>query len=309
MTSQISLPAFHTRARTFWFAARFLPAQTRVAVNGLYSFARAVDDLVDEPTPYDADQLRSILGGWRAWLDDPLSIETAPDPRLAAQVFPLIVDARVPARYLQLLVDGVASDLDQREVASWPELRDYCFSVASSVGLALCHLLGAGEDPLARAAAVDLGIAMQLTNILRDLWEDLNNGRVYLPADELEAHGSCREHLIWLGSRVATRGASAVDRPFRDLMRAQIGRARAHYRRGLEGIWRLPVDARFGILVAGRLYAAILDVIEAADYDVFSRRAATSSWMKLTSTARWWLALRVRPSQLAWPLVPEVVRS
>ena len=309
MTANASLPVFQNRARTFWFAARFLPAQTRSSVTALYAFARAVDDLVDEPTSLDAEQILSMLSDWRAWLEKPDSPQTAPDPRIAAQVFPLIVDIGVPPSYLQLLVDGVASDLDPREVSSWPELREYCFGVASSVGLAMCHLLGAGYDPLAREAAVDLSIGMQLTNILRDLWEDLNKGRVYLPADELAAHGSSCEHLLWLGSRVAADGASAIDRPFRELMRAQIGRARAHYQRGLDGIWRLPAEARFAILVAGRLYAAILDVIEAADYDVFSRRAATSTWMKLNSTARWWVSLRLRPAQTARLFAPEVARS
>lgn len=309
MTPQTSLSLFRARARTFWFAARFLPAQTRSWVTALYSFARAVDDLVDQPTSSDPEQIRSTLSVWHAWLEQPASPETAPDPRLAAHVLPLIGDKGVPARYLQLLVDGVASDLDRHAVASWPELREYCFGVASSVGLAMCHVLGVGDDPLAREAAVDLGIAMQLTNVLRDVSEDLNNGRVYLPADELAAHGSSREHLLWLASHVASDGASAIDGPFRELMRAQIGRARAHYQRGLDGIWRLPAEARFAILVAGRLYAAILDVIEAADYDVFSRRAATSTWMKLSSTARWWLALRLRPNQTARLLAPEVAHS
>jgi 15-cis-phytoene synthase len=303
-----ALPVFRDRARTFWFAARFLPAHTRVPVHHLYSFARAIDDLVDEPTSLETEQQRSTLDAWHAWLRVPLAAEHAPDPRLAAQVLPLLADNRVPARYLQLLVEGVASDLDSREMASWPDLRDYCFKVASSVGLAICHLLGAGDDPPARAAAVDLGIAMQLTNILRDLWNDASAGRVYLPADELAAHASSREHLLWLGSKVATDGPSAIDAPFRELMRSQIHRARAHYESGLEGVSRLPPDARFAILVAGGLYAAILDEIEAAEYDVFSRRAATSGWLKLSSTARWWLAYRTRQPRLA-PLAANGARS
>ncbi len=149
---------------------------------------------------------------------------------------------------------------------------------------------------------------MQLTNIVRDLWDDVRVGRVYLPADELAAHGSSREHLLWLGSKVRTDGGKAIDAPFRELMRAQIHRARAHYASGLDGVSRLPPEVRFAILVAGRLYAAILDVIESTDYDVFSRRAATSSWLKLSSTARWWLDYRARNFGAGW-LAPDVVRS
>jgi phytoene synthase len=304
VTPQSALPVFSTRARTFWFAARFLPAQTRASVGQLYAFARAVDDLVDEPGGLPPDEIRSILRAWHSWLDAPASPETAPEPRIALLVLPVLVDRGVPSRYLQLLVDGVASDLDRCPVVSWTDLREYCFGVASSVGLAMCHLLGAGDDPLACQAAVDLGIAMQLTNILRDLSEDVRNGRVYLPADELAAHGSSREHLLWL----ASHGPNAIDEPFRDLMRAQIRRARTHYESGLEGVWRLPPDARFGILVAGRLYAAILDQIEAADHDVFSRRAATSTWQKLSSTARWWVAYRVRRPEIG-RLMPDAVGS
>jgi 15-cis-phytoene synthase len=302
------LPIFRDRARTFWFAARFLPAHTRAAVHQLYSFARAVDDLVDEPTSLETEEKRATLMAWHAWLGSAVSAEHAPDPRLATQLQPLLVDNRVPGHYLQLLLEGVASDLDRQEIASWPELREYCFKVASSVGLGMCHLLGAGDDPLARAAAVDLGIAMQLTNILRDLWDDVRVGRVYLPADELAAHGSSPEHLLWLGSKVATDGPKAIDAPFRELMRAQIQRARAHYASGLDGVSRLAPDVRFGILVAGRLYAAILEVIEAADYDVFSRRASTSGWQKVSSTARWWLAYRDQQAQLA-PLATHGARS
>jgi 15-cis-phytoene synthase len=223
-------------------------------------------------------------------------------------VLPLLVEYGVPARYLQVLVEGVASDLHRRELGCWPELREYCVQVASSVGLAMCHLVGARDDPFAREAAIELGIAMQLTNILRDLWEDVHADRVYLPADELAQHGLSRDELVRLGERVMTHGGSAIDDRFRGLMRAQIQRARAHYERGMEGIWRLPANASFAILIASRLYAAILDVIEAADYDVFSQRAATSTWMKATSTARCWFAHRTRQSQIA-RLTPGVVRS
>jgi phytoene synthase len=232
-------------------------------------------------------------------LDDPRSADDAPDPRVAADVLPVLVEQRVPASYLQLLVAGVGSDLHPRAMGCWPELREYCVQVASSVGLAMCHLLGAGGDPLARHAAVELGIGMQLTNILRDLSEDMNTGRLYLPADELAACGSSGDHLLWLGERVAARGRSAIDAPFRELMRLQIERARAHYARGLEGIGRLPDDAQLAMLLAARLYEAILDVIEAAEYDVFSRRAATSIWVKLGYATRCTLALKAGGPALA----------
>jgi phytoene synthase len=290
----VALPVFRARARTFWFAARFLPSDRRSAVAGLYTFARVVDDLVDERSTTsspDPDATLSILGAWREWLEQP-STTDAPDPSVAAAALPVLVEHGVPAAYLHLLLDGVTSDLTRRDTPSWPELRAYCVQVASSVGLAMCHLLGAGHDPLARRSAVELGIAMQLTNILRDVGPDLQAGRVYLPSDELAEHGSSREHLVWLADRVARGRSQAVDARVRGLMRAQIARARAHYERGLSGVWRLPAESRLAILLAAHLYRAILDAIEAADYDVFSHRAATSTCFKLGQAIRWSVALR-----------------
>ena len=290
---------FRAKARTFWFAARFLPADRRHAVAGLYAFARAVDDLVDEPpSMLGPDDILGQLAAWRGWLERP-TLLAPPDAALAERVTPALLTHGVPPAYLQMLVDGVASDLTRLEVRSWSELRAYCVLVASSVGLAMCHLLGAGDDPLARAAAVELGIAMQLTNILRDVGADLRAGRVYLPTDDLATHGYSPDRLSWLGGRVARSGAAALDDQFRDLMRTQIARARDHYVRGVAGVARLPADCRLAILLAARLYQAILDDIEAADYDVFTRRAATSTRFKVTEALRCAFLLRLPtgPSQ------------
>jgi 15-cis-phytoene synthase len=283
---------FRSRARTFWFAARFLPAQRRHAVAGLYAFARAVDDLVDEPLPTrDRGEVVAELAAWRKWVEHPTQ-HLAPDPVLAKRLFPALLTHGVPPEYLQMLVDGVTSDLTRAELPTWSELRAYCVLVASSVGLAMCHLLGAGDDPLARDAAVELGIAMQLTNILRDVGADLRAGRIYLPADELASHGYSPARLAELAARAARQGPTALDERFRELLRAQIDRARLHYHRGMQGIGRLPAEARLAILLAARLYEAILDDVEAAEYDVFTRRAATSSRFKVGEAVRCAMLLR-----------------
>jgi 15-cis-phytoene synthase len=291
---------FRTRARTFWYAAVFLPADRRAAVAGLYAFARGLDDLVDEPlSTRSRDDVLDELAAWRAWLDQPLR-RTPPDARLASSVMPALAAFSVPPSYLQMLVDGVSSDLTRLEMRSWTELRTYCVQVASSVGLAMCHLLGAGADAAARDAAIELGIAMQLTNILRDVGADLAAGRVYLTSDDLDAHGYTRERLTSLSECLARRGSRAMDEDFRSLMRVQIERARGHYAHGLRGIDRLAPDCRLAILLAGRLYAAILDQIEAADYNVFTRRAATSRLTKLAEVVRSTFVLRL-PSLAAAP--------
>lgn len=299
---------FRQRARTFWFAARFLPSHRRQAVAGLYAFARAIDDLVDNTSPtHSPGDVRAALAAWRRWLDRPDAL-APPNTDVAAGLRTALMRHGVPSAYLHLLIDGVTSDLDRREMRSWPDLRTYCVQVASSVGLAMCHLLGSGADPLAREAAVELGIAMQLTNILRDIGDDLQAGRVYLPSEDLAAHGYSRERLAWLAARVQQHGSREIDEPFRELMRGQIARARAHYARGLDGVGRLPADCRLAILLAARLYRAILGVIESADYDVFTRRAATSSWHKLAEAIRWSVVVRL-PARSGLSSPPEAVPS
>jgi len=283
---------FQSKARTFWFATRFLPADRRPAVTALYLFARTMDDLVDEPAPgRSGDDVRRELAGWRRWLESDLAC-APPNPDLAAVVRPAFVEHGVPPEYLVLLLDGVSSDLDSATMATWPELRAYCFKVASSVGLAMCHILGAGGDPVALRAAAELGVAMQLTNILRDVGSDLALGRVYLPLEDLDRHRYSVARLRTLAARLAADGRSAMDDDFRRLAHGQVARARAHYERGLRGVWSLPGPCRVSILLAGQLYRAILDEIEAADYDVFTRRASTSHRRKLSQALRCWSAVR-----------------
>ena len=156
-----------------------------------------------------------------------------------------------------------------------------------------------GDDPLAREAAVELGIAMQLTNILRDVGCGPAR-RAHVPAGRRAgSHGYSPDRLTSSPRRVARSGPAALDDHFRDLMRAQIARARAHYARGMDGVARLPADCRLAILLAARLYRAILDEIEAADYDVFTRRAATSTRFKVAEAMRCAMLLRqpTRPAR------------
>ena len=263
------------KARTFALAARFLPAPQREATITLYAFCRYMDDLVDEPPPdLDAPTIRARLGAWRGWLQQGWPAEPSPEPvALGEALRAVIAEYALPTSYLTRLIDGVESDLDAVEMPDFPALQRYCFLVAGTVGLAMCHVLGA-RQPEALAAAADLGIAMQLTNILRDLGADLRGGRSYLPADELARFGYSPEELRAL----AVRGRQ--DDRFRALMRFQIERARGYYARGLAGVWLLPREGRPAILVAGRLYRAILDAIEGSGYDVLRRRAVVSRRVK-----------------------------
>jgi phytoene synthase len=261
-------------ARTFSFAARFLPAETRRSVFALYAFCRTVDDLVDERGPgWDAVAVRHELDAWRAWLG---SDRNGPGPRepLASDLDKVIERYAIPVDYLTALLDGLESDLERRELQDFPELRLYCYRVASTVGLAMAHVMGA-TSPAALAAAEEIGIAMQLTNILRDVGRDLASGHVYLPKSELARFDLSTEDLLRL-----YRNGRGPDGRFRALMHYQIERAHAHYQHGTPGIWLLPPDCRLPILLATRLYRRILAVIEANDYDTLRARAVTSRWTK-----------------------------
>ena len=269
----------NTKARSFAFAARFLDPERRRATQVLYAFFRTVDDLVDEREPgSDVAEAAAALDAWDGWLamaDRPgASPSDDPDPLRAALAETMVAYA-IPPNYLRALLLGLRDDLTGRPIATFADLERYSFRVAATVGLAMCHVLGA-TTPRALSAAAALGIAMQLTNILRDVADDLHRGRLYLPADELERFG-CSEGALARG---------AVDECLRELLRFQIERARRYYAAGAIGLSELTPEARYPIALASTLYASILDKIEIQGYDVFSRRAMVGRREKVVLAGR-----------------------
>lgn len=273
-------------ARTFTFAASFLDRDRRRATEVLYAFFRTLDDLVDERPP-DADigQLHAELRRWDALVADPERAATDESP-LAQALAVVMQRYEIPPAYLQALLRGLADDLDSRPIATFDDLERYSFRVAGSVGLAMCHVLGA-TTPTALVAASAVGIAMQLTNIVRDVDADLRRGRVYLPSDEIARLPGVLEALC-------TRRSSPA---LRELIRLQIERARVYYVAGAAGVPELPPRVRFPILVAIALYAEILKQVEQQRLDVFAGRAVVGRRRKLV------LAGRVAVRQLARPAV------
>ncbi|HET6984501.1 MAG TPA: squalene/phytoene synthase family protein [Myxococcaceae bacterium] len=197
----------------------------------------------------------------------------------------------VPEQPFQDLVSGMEMDVAGHRYATFADLELYCDRVAGTVGLLLCPVLGT-SDPRAPAAAADLGRAMQLTNILRDVREDLARGRVYLPEDELAAFGLSREDLL--------RGT--VDERWRAFMASQIARARVYYARAARGVpWLTGPGTQRMVKLMGALYGGILGDIEARGYDVFSLRAHVPTATKLRTV----LATLLRPRTVLPP--PEEV--
>ena len=263
-------------SRSFHLASGLLPTDQRAAVRALYAFCRVSDDIVDRA---DAADCNARLEAWRR-------LATAVHPPADEPVALAWAHARrrysVPGRYAEQLIDGVARDLRQTRYQTFEELTTYCYGVASTVGLMSMHIIGfRGAEAI--PYAVKLGVALQMTNILRDVGEDWRAGRVYLPQSELAAFGLDESDLA--------RGV--VTDNWRAFMRFQIERNRRLYAESLPGVALLHKEGRFAIAAAAHFYCGILDAIERADYDVFAQRAFVGKWAKLRMLPGiWWRSRR-----------------
>jgi 15-cis-phytoene synthase len=266
-------------AGNFYGAFRVLPPAQRQAMCALYAFMRVADDLSDSCA--DLASKRNSLAAWRA------SFHRALAGQYEHVLFPALTHTvetfAVPLEYLEAVLDGVEMDLQPVSYATFTDLRLYCYRVASAVGLACIHVWGF-TDARARAHAESAGLAFQLTNILRDLREDAERGRVYLPREDLERFGYDVQAL--------RRGER--DERFRALMRFEVERARGYYERAWPLAPLLEPAGRAVFLAMTRTYRALLDAIERRDYDVFSRRIRVSRWHKLL------LMLQVLPVRWGW---------
>jgi phytoene synthase len=272
-------------SKTFYMASALMPPAKRRAVRALYAFCRVSDDLVDCPGPgQTSDDRLARLQDWRrqSLVDH---AEASPQARNHDLVALAWADTRVrfniPTRYAHQLIDGVARDVRTTRYATFDELAEYSYGVASTVGLMSMHITGF-DGPAAIPYAVKLGVALQLTNILRDVGEDWANGRLYLPQDELNTYGLDEDDIA----------AGQIDDRWRALMRFQIERNRRLYDEALPGVHMLHTDGRFAIAAAGELYRGILEDIEANDYQVFARRAHVTRWGKLRRLPGIWWRVR-----------------
>ncbi len=276
--AQVYCQAFIKRhARSFYLASLLLPTTKRKALWSIYAFCRYTDDLVDNPNL--RDHPAAALDDWEQQI-----LSGQPRHPVALVYKDVSTTYNIPLGLARELISGVRMDLEASTYQTWEQLRLYCYRVASVVGLLLLPILGSNDERAAEYA-IDLGIAMQLTNILRDVGEDMRMGRVYLPSEDLVRFGYDHQRL---------RDA-VIDDNFRALMQFEIGRARAYYDRAQLGIALLEPSVRPSILAAALFYSRILHHIEATDYDVFTRRAYVPTAHKL----RLLVALPVRLNRLS----------
>jgi phytoene synthase len=245
-------------SKTFYLASLFLGAEKRRAVWAVYAFCRTADDVVDR-TAAAADRIaalddleRMLIAMSRGRANEPIFIAYAD----AAKRF------AIPLEPALELLRGARMDITIRRYATYEELCEYCYLVASTVGLLVSPILGTSSEA-ALPFGVTLGRAMQLTNILRDVGEDALMGRIYLPADELRRFGYAENRVF----------EQVVDANFIALMQFQIARVRELYAEAEPGIALLSPESRYTVRLALSLYRRILTAIELNDYNVFSRRA------------------------------------
>ena len=262
-----------SEAKNFYYAFRTLPHRKRRAIYAAYAFFRRVDDVVDGDASIEVK--RKQLEQARTFMEPDRSVD---DPDLVLLALKHAIDEHsIPTSYFGDFVDGIEMDLVQTRYCDFEELRSYCYGVASAVGLISIAVFGY-TDPKAKEYAVDLGLAMQLTNVLRDIREDAGRDRIYIPTDELSAYGYSETDLL----------SGTTNDAFRELMSFQVERARQYFRSGLKLIPLVSAESRACPSALASVYSAILDRIEASEYDVFSRRIGLSPVEKLLMVSRLW---------------------
>ncbi len=264
--------------RTYFLATRLLAPAQRPAIHALYGFARMADDVVDDP---DADaspaaiagRLEEVRARMRRGLagTDPRTLVNEGEPVVAA-LADTVARHGIAHRHLEDFMDAMAMDLTVTDYPTFDDLARYVHGSAAVIGLQVLPVLGTvGPREEAEPFAADLGVAFQVTNFLRDVGEDLDRGRVYLPRAELAAFGVDRDLLNWC------RATGHSDPRVRRALAHLVARTRAVYRRADPGIAMLHPVSRPCVRTARVLYGGILDEIVAADYDVLRRRVAVGN--------------------------------
>lgn len=261
-------------SKSFYFSARLLPNGKRQGIMALYAFCRLSDDIVDradaQSAQLSAETRSQAADALDLWACANRSQVVALDNPVIAAWADTRMRCTIPSELADDLIAGVRMDLTVNRYQTWDDLWLYCYRVASTVGLMSIYITGA-DTMDAVPYAVQLGIALQLTNILRDVGEDARAGRVYLPQEDLDRFGYTEEMLY----------EGVVNRQFINLMRFQIARANALYEAAAPGIAMLPADSRVAVAAASTLYRGILTKIAGANYSVFTHRAHLSLSEKL----------------------------
>ena len=260
-------------ARNFYYTFRPMPSDKRRAMYAVYAYCRLCDDIADGELPVEDKR----LGFEEVRRNLRVSEPSGEDAPMYRALHDAAVRFEIPYSYFDEILEGVEMDMVKSRFANFEELREYCYKVASVVGLVCIRIFGF-EDPKAKEYAVDMGLAMQLTNILRDVKEDAERGRIYIPQDEMSRFKYTEAEL--------ERGA--LNDEFRSLMAHQAERAQRYFESSRALFPLIAADARTCPRLMHATYSGILERIEQSGYDVFERRIGISAGAKLILLARLW---------------------
>ena len=252
----------------------FLPPDKRRAITALYAFCREVDDVVDDCS--DESVAHTTLAWWRTEVD--AIYEGKPQHPVAQALVPVAKQLNLPREQLHEIIDGMEMDLQQRYYADFKTLQLYCYCVASVVGLLAAEIFGYTDRKTLKYAH-DLGLAFQLTNIIRDVGEDARRGRIYLPLDELQQFGVSPDDIL--------NGRESEG--FQKLMRFQIERAQRYYRQAFEQLPAADRKAQRTGLIMAAIYRATLNEIVASGCHVLKERISLTPLRKLWLAYKTWL--------------------
>jgi 15-cis-phytoene synthase len=256
---------------SFYNSFRFLPKDKRRAITALYAYCREVDDVVDECS--DVDLARTTLNWWRS--EVAAVYGGIPQHPVTQALVPVVRQFNLPQEHLLEIIDGMEMDLDQPRYPDFKSLQLYCYRVASVVGLLSVEIFGYTDRQTLKYAH-DLGIALQLTNIIRDVGEDARRNRIYLPMDEMQQFGVSAADIL---------NARETD-GFRKLMAYQIERAQHYYRQALDHLPAADRKAQRAGLIMAAVYQATLNEVVASGCHVLKERVS------LTPTYKFWLAFK-----------------
>lgn len=259
---------------SFYYSFRFLPADKRRAITALYAFCREVDDVVDECS--DEQVARTTLNWWRTQV---AGIYTGkPQHPVGQALVPVVAQFNLPQEHLLEIIDGMEMDLEHHRYEDFKSLQLYCYRVASVVGLLSAEIFGY-RDRQTLKYAHDLGIAFQLTNIIRDVGEDARRDRIYLPMDEMQQFGVSATEIL---------NAKETDN-FRKLMEFQVERARRYYQQAFEHLPAIDKKAQRTGLVMAAIYRATLDEVVAGGCHVLKERTSLTPLRKLWLAWKTWV--------------------
>ncbi len=262
-------------AKSFYFSSFALPKEKRDASYAIYSFCRFADNITDVTGYESSEYLGEKISRLRALLDE-IYLQAESGSGEVSDFTATIRKYGIPKVYFEDLIDGVSSDITKKRYETYSELDVYCYKVASVVGLIMTKVFGYHNEE-ALTHAIDLGKAMQLTNILRDINDDYSMGRIYIPAEEMKAFGYSEVDL----------SRRTINDNFRNLMKHQINRAKEYYSSADEGIKFLTDDgSRSTVMMMSKIYSGILNEIEAGNYDVFSKRHYVRTTKKIAAAVR-----------------------